>query len=119
MTLVQVTDTQLTCDSDGTLLGMNTQRTARQVIDAALAGQQPDCVLVTGDIAAHGQDAAYEQLNGFFYDRVPTLWLPGNHDDVSAQQGAYREHLKRVCCVIHHVNTLKAGRRPWSRVSRE
>jgi hypothetical protein len=47
------------------------------------------------------------------------LWLPGNHDDVSAQQGAYREHLKRVCCVIHHVNTLKAGRRPWSRVSRE
>ena len=95
MTLVQVTDTHLTGDSDGTLLGMNTERSARQVIDAALAGQQPDCVLVTGDIAADGQAAAYEQLNEFFHDRVPTLWLPGNHDDVSAQQGAYREHLKR------------------------
>ena len=95
MTLVQVTDTHLTGDSDGTLLGMNTERSARQVIDAALASQQPDCVLVTGDIAADGQAAAYEQLNGFFNYRVPTLWLPGNHDDVRAQKGAYRDHLKR------------------------
>lgn len=95
MTLVQVTDTHLTGDSDGTLLGMNTERSARQVIDAALASQQPDCVLVTGDIAADGQAAAYEQLNGFFNHRVPTLWLPGNHDDVRAQKGAYRDHLKR------------------------
>ena len=95
MTLVQVTDTHLTGDSDGTLLGMNTERSARQVIDAALASQQPDCVLVTGDIAADGQAAAYEQLNGFFNHRAPTLWLPGNHDDVRAQKGAYRDHLKR------------------------
>ena len=95
MTLVQVTDTHLTGDSDGTLLGMNTERSARQVIDAALASQQPDCVLVTGDIAADGQAAAYEQLNEFFNHRVPTLWLPGNHDDVRAQKGAYRDHLKR------------------------
>jgi Icc protein len=95
MTLVQVTDTHLTGDSDGTLLGMNTERSARQVIDAALASQQPDCVLVTGDIAADGQAAAYEQLNGFFNRRVPTLWLPGNHDDVRAQKDAYRDHLKR------------------------
>ena len=95
MTLVQVTDTHLTGDSDGTLLGMNTERSARQVIEAALASQQPDCVLVTGDIAADGQAAAYEQLNGFFNHRVPTLWLPGNHDDVRAQKGAYRDHLKR------------------------
>lgn len=95
MTLVQMTDTHLTGDSDGTLLGMNTERSARQVIDAALASQQPDCVLVTGDIAADGQAAAYEQLNGFFNHRVPTLWLPGNHDDVRAQKGAYRDHLKR------------------------
>ena len=95
LTLVQVTDTHLTGDSDGTLLGMNTERSARQVIEAALASQQPDCVLVTGDIAADGQAAAYEQLNGFFNHRVPTLWLPGNHDDVRAQKGAYRDHLKR------------------------
>ena len=95
LTLVQVTDTHLTGDSDGTLLGMNTERSARQVIDAALASQHPDCVLVTGDIAADGQAAAYEQLNGFFNHRVPTLWLPGNHDDVRAQKDAYRDHLKR------------------------
>ncbi|MDB2653875.1 metallophosphoesterase [Luminiphilus sp.] len=95
MTLVQVTDTHLTGDSDGTLLGMNTERSTRQVIDAALANQHPDCVLVTGDIAADGQAAAYEQLNGFFNHRVPTLWLPENHDDVRAQKGAYRDHLKR------------------------
>ncbi len=95
MTLVQVTDTHLTGDSDGTLLGMNTERSARQVIEAALASQEPDCVLVTGDIAADGQAGAYEQLNGFFNHRVPTLWLPGNHDDIRAQKDTYRNHLKR------------------------
>ncbi len=95
MTLVQVTDTHLTGDSDGTLLGMNTERSARQVIEAALASQEPDCVLVTGDIAADGQAGAYEQLNGFFNHRVPTLWLPGNHDDIRAQNDTYRNHLKR------------------------
>ena len=95
MTLVQVTDTHLTGDSDGTLLGMNTERSARQVIEAALASQEPDCVLVTGDIAADGQAGAYEQLNGFFNHRVPTLWLPGNHDDIRVQKDTYRNHLKR------------------------
>ena len=73
MTLVQVTDTHLTGASDGTLLGMNTERPARQVLDAAFADQQPDCVLVTRDIAADGQAAAYDPLHHFFHDRVPTV----------------------------------------------
>ena len=55
LSLVQVTDTHLTGTETGCLLGMNTARSARGVIDAALAAESADCILVTGDIAADGQ----------------------------------------------------------------
>ena len=58
LSLVQVTDTHLTGTETGCLLGMNTARSARSVIDAALATESPDCILVTGDIAADGQPEA-------------------------------------------------------------
>ena len=56
--LVQVTDTHLTGRSDGELLGMNTARSARAVIDAAKHSGNVDCFLVTGDIAADEQPTA-------------------------------------------------------------
>ena len=95
LSLVQVTDTHLTGTETGSLLGMNTARSARGVIDAALATEGADCVLVTGDIAADGQPEAYGQLEALLGTSVPSLWLPGNHDDVSNHNGRYASHMKR------------------------
>ena len=95
LSLVQVTDTHLTGTETGCLLGMNTARSARRVIDAALASENADCFLVTGDIAADGQPEAYGQLQALVGTSVPSLWLPGNHDDVSSHLDRYASHMKR------------------------
>ena len=93
--LVQVTDTHLTGTETGCLLGMNTARSARGVIDAALATESADCILVTGDIAADGQPDAYGQLEALLGTSVSSLWLPGNHDDVFSYKDRYAPHMKR------------------------
>ena len=95
LSLVQVTDTHLTGTETGCLLGMNTARSARGVIDAALAAESADCILVTGDIAADGQPEAYGQLEALLGTSLPSLWLPGNHDDVSSHKDNYASHMKR------------------------
>ena len=95
LSLVQVTDTHLTGTETGCLLGMNTARSARGVIDAALAAESADCILVTGDIAADGQPEAYGQLEALLGTSLPSLWLPGNHDDVSSDKDRYSPHMKR------------------------
>ena len=95
LSLVQVTDTHLTGTEAGCLLGMNTARSARGVVDAALAAESADCILVTGDIAADGQPEAYGQLKVLLGTSVPSLWLPGNHDDVSCHKDRYAPNMKR------------------------
>ena len=95
LSLVQVTDTHLTGIETGCLLGVNTARSARAVIDAALGGESADCILVTGDIAADGQPDAYGQLEALLGTSVPSLWLPGNHDNVSDLKDRYAPHIKR------------------------
>ena len=95
LSLVQVTDTHLTGTADGELLGMNTARSARAVIDAAKGSGAIDCFLVTGDIAADEQPAAYGQLEGMLGSDIPSLWLPGNHDDISSGFKSFESHLRR------------------------
>ena len=93
--LVQVTDTHLTGTSDGELLGMNTARSARAVIDAAKCSGNVDCFLVTGDIAADEQPTAYVQLEEMLGQDTPSLWLPGNHDDIRSHLEPLEPHLRR------------------------
>lgn len=93
--LVQVTDTHLTGTSDGELLGMNTARSARAVIDAAKRSGNIDCFLVTGDIAADEQPTAYAQLGEMLCQDTPSLWLPGNHDDIRSNLKPLEPHLRR------------------------
>ena len=73
LSLVQVTDTHLTGTEAGCLLGMNTARSARGVIHAALTAESADCILVTGDIAADGQPEAYGQLEVLLGTRYPAF----------------------------------------------
>lgn len=93
--LVQVTDTHLTGTANGELLGMNTARSARAVIDAAKNSGAIDCFLVTGDIAANEQPTAYGQLEEMLGSDTPSLWLPGNHDDIRSNSGPFEPHLRR------------------------
>ncbi len=81
--LVQLSDSHLFGEADGTLLGMNTRDSLRRVIERVRA-QQPriDLMLATGDLSQDGTLASYQQ----FRDMTASLaasarWIPGNHDE--------------------------------------
>ncbi|TYB41554.1 metallophosphoesterase [Actinomadura chibensis] len=81
LVFAQLSDTHL----DGG--GHRAERTAR--VMAHLDGLPLDAVLVTGDIADHGEPAEYEQAVKALASRHPVLMCPGNHD----ARGPYRAAL--------------------------
>lgn len=80
--LVQLTDSHLFADADGSLLGLNTSHSLQNVVAKARAEHpRVDLLLATGDITQDGSVAAYQrfrQLTGPLCANA--RWLPGNHD---------------------------------------
>jgi Icc protein len=82
--LVQLTDLHLLGDPAGRLRGVATAATLQAVLAAARRDlARADLLLLTGDLAEHGEAAAYRRLR----DQVDALGiagrvhaLPGNHD---------------------------------------
>jgi Icc protein len=65
-------------------------RRAERVMDHLRALPRPvDALLVTGDIADHGEEAEYEEAAGILAAPFPVLTCPGNHD----VRPAYRKAL--------------------------
>ncbi|MER6511395.1 metallophosphoesterase [Nonomuraea sp. NPDC001636] len=97
--LAQISDLHL----DGT---DRATRRATQVMDHLRALPRPvDALLVTGDIADHGEEAEYEQAAQILAAPFPVLTCPGNHD----VRPAYRKALLRQSPApgpvnqVHHV----------------
>ncbi|MGP3931345.1 phosphodiesterase [Nonomuraea sp. KM88] len=83
--LAQISDLHL----DGTDRAL---RRATRVMNYLRALPRPvDAVLVTGDIADHGEEAEYEQAAQVLPAPFPVLTCPGNHD----ARPAYRKALLR------------------------
>ncbi|MFI6743177.1 metallophosphoesterase [Nonomuraea sp. NPDC050451] len=83
--LAQISDLHL----DGT---DRATRRATHVMDYLRALPRPvDALLVTGDIADHGEEAEYEQAAQILAAPFPVLTCPGNHD----ARPAYRKALLR------------------------
>ena len=54
---------------------------------------QPDCVLITGDLADSGSDADYAELRRRLAGlQAPYRVLPGNHDEREAFRRAFADH---------------------------
>jgi 3',5'-cyclic-AMP phosphodiesterase len=86
--LIQVTDSHIGENREHLLAGICTYDTFRQVLaDIATLTDRPDMLMVSGDVAALGNQHAYrlfaEQIR--FVD-IPYAWLPGNHDDFELMQ---------------------------------
>lgn len=64
--------------------------------------QPPDALLVTGDIADHGDPAEYEQAAEILGAPFPVLTCPGNHD----ARAAYRKGLLRQSATDAPVNSV-------------
>ena len=81
--IVQITDPHLFKDTNGELLGINTQASFSQVLSEIQQQQYDyDLVLATGDLVQDNSDEGYLR----FRQEVKTLnnkmvfWIPGNHD---------------------------------------
>jgi Icc protein len=96
--VVQLTDSHLCQAKDGTLLGMETDRSLQAVIDLVQDERLAvDLLLGTGDLSDRGAREAYERLQGYFAQfPCENFWLPGNHDDRSAME-AVANTATRLC----------------------
>ncbi|MCE6984277.1 phosphodiesterase, partial [Pseudomonas frederiksbergensis] len=77
MHLVQLTDSHLFADPQGTLLGMNTRDSLQRVIERVRA-EQPriDLVLATGDLSQDGSLASYASFRDLTASlKAPARWL--------------------------------------------
>jgi Icc protein len=81
--LVQISDSHLFAEADGTLLGMNTRDSLQKVIELVRAQQpQIDLILATGDISQDGTLESYQQFREQTGQLdAPACWIPGNHDE--------------------------------------
>lgn len=84
--MLQITDLHLRAEPHATLLGVDTARSLRAVLQQALSEATPDAVLVTGDIAHDPLPAAYRKFVQIMDEFVaaPYLCIAGNHDIAGA-----------------------------------
>ncbi|MDN3224275.1 3',5'-cyclic-AMP phosphodiesterase [Pseudomonas nunensis] len=81
--LVQISDSHLFAEADGTLLGMNTRDSLQKVIEL-VRRQQPqiDLIVASGDISQDGTLESYQQFRNLTRQLdAPARWIPGNHDE--------------------------------------
>lgn len=80
--LAQISDTHLGEEPNSELLGMDTDTSLEHVLEMLQQHpEQPDLILVTGDIGDNGTLAAYERFHARMGKlSMPSLWLVGNHD---------------------------------------
>jgi Icc protein len=81
--LVQLSDSHLFAEADGTLLGMNTRDSLQKVIELVRT-QQPriDLIIASGDLSQDGTLASYQQFRDMTRQLdAPARWIPGNHDE--------------------------------------
>lgn len=81
--ILQLTDTHLFADPQGSLYDVNTRDTLHKVIEHVQQNlAQIDAILLTGDLVHDESQKGYEALKATLAPLdYPTYYLPGNHDD--------------------------------------
>lgn len=80
--LAQITDCHLLASSEDLYKGVQPARYLAAIV-AHLVQQQPDAVLLTGDVTQDHTPASYQLLSHIMAPlSCPVFCLPGNHDDV-------------------------------------
>lgn len=107
MRVVQVSDSHLFADTEGKLLGLNTQFSLERVLDR-LREEQPhmDLILATGDLSQDASYASYVRLREMLeaFD-TPIFWMEGNHDKAAPLIQALSDQSDRVSpCVTEQRN---------------
>ncbi len=103
--LAQITDCHIFASSAERLHGIDTRRSFESVLDAAIGDGGPfDMLLATGDLSQDGSAESYVYLaRQFETTKIPTFWLPGNHDEPGIMENHFSGER------IHADNRILAG----------
>lgn len=88
VSIAQVTDMHLFARENQQLLGMPTVQSFQVIIERLKKlCSELDLLLLTGDLSSDGTHQSYENLQNLLNPlKIPTYWLPGNHDSCTAMQ---------------------------------
>jgi Icc protein len=98
MEILQITDPHLYGNAGGSLRGVETDSSLRDVLDDAFARQaEYAAILVTGDLV-QDDPSGYLRFKSIFAGlQAPVLCLPGNHDEPAAMRASLAQHPFRYC----------------------
>ena len=82
--IIQLTDPHLFKEEKGCLLGLDTRKSLKAVLEDIVAKAiKPDLILATGDISQDQSPESYKYFSEVMDElEIPVCWIPGNHDDV-------------------------------------
>lgn len=94
MLLCQISDLHIKAQGELSYRVVDTAAMLRRCVDhIAALKQQPDALIVTGDLVDSGGAEEYEFLRGLLAPlKMPTYLIPGNHDERGAMRSAFAEH---------------------------
>lgn len=85
MKVVQISDCHVSAAADALYRGIDPRRNLERLLPMVRA-EQPDLLLLTGDLSEDASDASYAWLADRFGELgVPMMSLPGNHDHAGRQ----------------------------------
>jgi Icc protein len=87
MQILQITDPHLYGNAGGSLRGVETDSSLRNVLDAAFAdGTDYSLILATGDLVQDDSSGYLRFKSILGNSRMPVLCIPGNHDEPDAMR---------------------------------
>lgn len=87
--LLQISDCHLVAEPDGWFCGVQPYRQLELLL-SQLHHNQPDAVLLTGDLTQDHSLVSYQLITQLFSGwSCPVFYIPGNHDDMELMQQAF------------------------------
>jgi len=101
--IVQISDIHLFADKENALLGVKTFNSFSKVVELLKQEQeQPDLIIVSGDISQDYTQQSYLHLAHFLKGfPIPIYYVPGNHDDRNVMRSIYpRDNISNLRQII-------------------
>lgn len=88
--IIQLSDMHLFGEPENCLVGVNTHKSCKKVVDQIHKTGKVDIILLSGDLAQDASAAAYKQLALLLNKlNAPAYYIPGNHDNLSTMMQVY------------------------------
>lgn len=129
LSLIQITDTHIQAGPEATFDGVDSAASLAAVLDHINAHEQPDRILLTGDLVHEPDAESYRRLNALLQVvEQPVHVIPGNHDDPALmreqldtpirherliEQGGWRVLLLNSWLAGEHAGQLPASELDW------